>query len=179
MTYLIGAILLLLFIALILVFKPPKQVKDDEAVQDGLVDSEVLGKDEQLGLDAAPGESREAATDDGVLTFDKTEDFAHIETGAHEEEDLDLNFDEPGSGVADKDEFDEELELDLEEEGEEASTEEEVSLEPGSVAALSEEPVPVEGEESEEDIPVIVEEDGNLSPALGDVPEDYAQLASG
>lgn len=185
MAYLIGAILLVLFIALIFVFKPPKKIREDEsAVQRDFIGSNEEGQESPLTFDSAIAEATESGageTDDELLTFERSDDSALGETGAHDEEELDLTFDTPGPDRDDADVFGEELELDLEE-GIEEDREYQASFEFDSVAELSDEPAqPVAEEVDEEEIPFIIEEEdstvgeGEVSPALGDVPDDYAE----
>ena len=102
MTYLIGVILILLIIALVLVFRPPRPKPHQEASPQETVEDGSKVVDEQLDLDIEYGGKKTVAV----------------------EEELDLIFDEPdiasSEGVADL----EELDLVLEDEGVDERTEE-------------------------------------------------------
>lgn len=151
MTYLIGAILLVLLIALVLVFKPPKQKPYEDVAQQEPPADEMKPEEDQLDLEVGQGKSeKEAVDDDMVLTLDESEDTEQAAKGDHEEI--------------------EELDLDLLEEEETATTSDDSS------AATEEKG----RDEFDEDIPFIDDEAGGVerkeevAPALADVPDDYA-----
>ena len=169
MTYLIGVILVLLLIALVLVFRPPKAKPYRESASSETLADEAKAADAELELEIEYG---------GGKTVEG-------------EEELDLVFDEtvgtPPAGPGDREVAEEALDLVLDEEGDIARQEEAAAAVP-SGAAKAEESLSVTEEqgsnEYDEDIPFIDEGeeafvrtgDMDVAPALADVPDDYVQI---
>lgn len=156
MTYLIGAILVLLLIGLILVFRPPKRKTDRVGAQQK----------------SAPDGNR--TIEDLIDQKEKTA----AEKVSDGEEELNLDFTAAQQAAESEDSI-EELDLVLIEEVDDDREED----------RWKNGPAPTEAEkkgvdEFDEDIPFIVpeeeggeaREEGDFSPALADVPEDYAQF---
>ena len=165
MTYLIGAILVVLLIALVLVFRPPKLKPYEDAANRGIEDDSSSSADDQLDLEIGHGGQKTVEDEEEFeLTLDEPVD----EIGGHgDEEELDLVFDRPGPDSDDAvTEPMEELELILEEVSDDVLP---VAEEKGS-------------DEYDEDIQFIDDSEGaherkvDIAPALADVPEDYAVM---
>ncbi len=164
MTYLIGAILVLLLIALVLVFRPPKLKPYEDAANRGIEEDSSSSADDQLDLEVGQGGQKTVEDEEQFeLTLDEPGDEINGQGG---EEELDLVFDRPG---LDSDEAVtepiEEFDLVLEEEGDDVQP---AAEEKGS-------------DEYDEDIQFIDDSEGaherkvEIAPALADVPEDYGE----
>ena len=173
MTYLIGAILILLLIGLVVVFRPPKQKPfEDTDRHDSLADRAEADED-QLDLDIEYGKSKvDEMEEELVLNLDKTDDLGQVESGAHEEEAVLEKTMEKSSAVSEeKGEEIEELDMEFVQEDDHDES-------AGSIPEIKE----VHGsDEFDEDIPFIDEEEatlerkGDMSPALADIPDDFVQ----
>ena len=124
MTYLIGAILVLLLIALVLVFRPPKVKPYEDVANREINKDEPLPANDQLDLEIKYGGQKTVEDKEGFeLTLDEPGDAIGTR---YDEEELDLVFDSPGPDlVAAEQEFVEELDLVLEEEGDDDESEDE------------------------------------------------------
>ncbi len=157
MTYLIGAILVLLLLALVLVLRPPKQKPRNAIPQRETVEEEAPAADDQLDLDIGyGGKKTEEHSEELVLTLDESPDAGHARAAEGREElDLFLSDDDghvPAGGM--------------------------VAEKTPETAA----PEETAGDEYDEDVPFIeegeggFERSGEVAPALADVPDNYAQF---
>lgn len=173
MTYLIGVIVVLLLIALVLVFRPPKSKPyQDPAHPETLADA-ATAADEELELEIEYGGKKTVAVEEELdLTFDETVGpLSSWDGGQTAEEELDLTFDEQGDIAPLK---------------EVAPQEQLVKAGPDRNAVKEDLSVTEEQgrDEYDEDIPFIDEGedafarkgDMEVAPALADVPDDYAQI---
>jgi len=168
MTYIIGGIVVLLLIALVLVFRPPKpKPQSNQAISESVADLPTT-TEEELDLDIQYGGRTEAESDEELeLTLDEEGGVSGDMIGGHEEiEELDLVMDEEGDRS-------------------ESSATDDMPAPAASIAAAYDEDEDLIAEESvsgefDEDIPFIEEEGferkADMTPALADVPEDYGQL---
>ena len=165
MTYLIGAILVVLLIALVLVFRPPKLKPYEDAVNRGIEEDSSSSADDQLDLEVGHG-GQQTVVDEEEFELTLDESVEEMD-GQSDEEELDLVFDRPGpdsdGGVTGPME---DLDLILEEESDDVQP---AAEEKGS-------------DEYDEDIQFIDDSEGaherkvEIAPALADVPEDYAVI---
>ena len=96
MAYLVGVISVLLRIALVLVFRPPKLKPYEDAANRGIEEDSSSSADDQLDLEVGNGGQKTVVEEE---EFELTLDEPGEEMGGQsDEEELDLVFDRPGPG---------------------------------------------------------------------------------
>lgn len=116
MTYLIGAILVLLLIALVLVFRPPKSKPYEDPLHRGIEEDDSSSGDDQLDLEMEYGGQKTVEAEELDLVFDKP-GHGSAEPVTEPVEELDLVLEEEGDEVLPvaeekgRDEYDEEIQF--------------------------------------------------------------------